>query len=180
MSKISCDTCMDLMPLVTDCIASEDSRLLVEEHIKTCESCKNVFMSADPSKVQMNDKIIVGKIKKQLSYFILVVILIGAVSGMMLTNSMNMFYNALIMPLIGGLGFLVLRKKTVWLTVGLFAFTSIWQFIQFYITEGVSQGSSIFDLAIGSLFYSGIYTFFIIIGIVIAMLLEYAFRRDSK
>ncbi len=147
MSKISCDTCMDLMPLVTDCIASEDSRLLVEEHIKTCESCKNVFMSADPSKVQMNDKIIVGKIKKQLSYFILVVILIGAVSGMMLTNSMNMFYNALIMPLIGGLGFLVLRKKTVWLTI---------------------------------LFYSGIYTFFIIIGIVIAMLLEYAFRRDSK
>lgn len=180
MSKISCDTCLDLMPLVEDGIASKDSCLLVDEHIKTCESCKKLFMSADSSERQMNDKIIVGKIKKQLSYLILVVILIGAVLGMMITNSMNMFYNALIMPLIGGLEFYVLRKNTAWLTGGLFLFTSIWQFLQFYIVDGVPTGSSVLDLAVGSLFYSVIYTFFSIIGIVIAMLLEYAFRRDSK
>ena len=32
MSKISCDTCLDLIPLVKDGVSSQDSRKLVEDH----------------------------------------------------------------------------------------------------------------------------------------------------
>ena len=32
MNEISCDVCMDLIPLVQDGIASEDSREAVEQH----------------------------------------------------------------------------------------------------------------------------------------------------
>ena len=39
MKEITCDICMDLMPLVQDGIASEDSRNAVEEHVKRCEQC---------------------------------------------------------------------------------------------------------------------------------------------
>ena len=40
MNKISCEICKDLIPLVKDGIASEDSVAAVEEHIKECENCK--------------------------------------------------------------------------------------------------------------------------------------------
>jgi len=40
VNKITCDMCKDLMPLVKDGIASEDSRLAVTEHLKECEDCK--------------------------------------------------------------------------------------------------------------------------------------------
>ena len=43
MIKITCDMCMDLMPLVQDGVASEDSIAAVEQHIKTCSECKSVF-----------------------------------------------------------------------------------------------------------------------------------------
>ncbi len=180
MSKISCDVCIDLIPLVKDNVASEDSKLLVEDHIKTCETCRLSYLGENQLESQIDDKIIVRKIKKQLSYYLLAFILLGTVIGIMLTNSMNMFYNALIMPTIGGLGYLLLRKKTAILPIGLFTLAFIWQTVQFYLTEGIPQGSSILDLFQMSLFYSGIYTLFSIIGIVIAWLLHYAFRRDRK
>lgn len=178
MNNISCDVCMDLIPLAKDGIASEDSRLLVEEHIKTCASCKLLYLGEEQLDSQMDDKIIVRKIKKQISYFLLTLVLLGTILGMLLTNSMNMFYNALIMPAVGGLGYLALKKRTAWLPLGLFCFTFLWQSLQFYFIEGI--GSGIFASIQMSFFYSGSYTFFSIIGIAIAWLLQYAFRRDTK
>ena len=35
--KITCDMCLDLMPLVLDGLASEDSEKAVREHIAGCE-----------------------------------------------------------------------------------------------------------------------------------------------
>lgn len=43
MKEISCDVCLDLMPLVRDGVASEDSRGAVEAHIAGCESCRNLY-----------------------------------------------------------------------------------------------------------------------------------------
>ena len=43
MDKISCDICMDLIPLVKDGIASEDSCDAVTKHISKCEKCKVEF-----------------------------------------------------------------------------------------------------------------------------------------
>ena len=38
--KISCNIIEDLLPLYVDEAASEDSRQLVEEHLKGCPSCR--------------------------------------------------------------------------------------------------------------------------------------------
>ena len=43
MREITCDMCMDLMPLVQDGVASEDSVLAVEGHIQKCPKCKAMF-----------------------------------------------------------------------------------------------------------------------------------------
>ena len=50
MNKITCDICKDLMPLVKDGIASEDSRLAVMEHVNECETCKKLFESENAEK----------------------------------------------------------------------------------------------------------------------------------
>ena len=44
MNKISCDMCIDLMPLVQDGVASEDSRSYIEEHTAHCPACKKLFI----------------------------------------------------------------------------------------------------------------------------------------
>jgi len=43
MYEISCDMCMDLMPLVRDGVASPDSVAAVERHIAGCDRCRVLF-----------------------------------------------------------------------------------------------------------------------------------------
>ena len=66
MTKISCQVCLDLMPLVKDNVASQESRKLVFEHIRQCQGCKNEYESGNYTLPEMNDKRVIQKIKKQL------------------------------------------------------------------------------------------------------------------
>lgn len=43
MDKLSCEMCMDLMPLVRDGVASGDSRQAVEAHMQCCETCSRAY-----------------------------------------------------------------------------------------------------------------------------------------
>ena len=51
MNEISCDLCMDLLPLVKDGVASEDSVKAVEAHIASCESCHALFNGEIPAQI---------------------------------------------------------------------------------------------------------------------------------
>ena len=44
MSKISCDVIKDLLPLYIDEVVSEDTKILVEEHIAECDECREVLL----------------------------------------------------------------------------------------------------------------------------------------
>lgn len=43
MSKISCNVINDLLPLYYDGVCTQESRVLVEEHLKECPSCRKVL-----------------------------------------------------------------------------------------------------------------------------------------
>lgn len=43
--KLSCSIIQDLLPLYAEDLASEDTRTLVEEHLRDCEDCANVLNS---------------------------------------------------------------------------------------------------------------------------------------
>lgn len=45
--KISCGIINDLLPLYHDNICSEESRIIVQEHLKTCESCRALLDQMD-------------------------------------------------------------------------------------------------------------------------------------
>lgn len=178
MNKMSCDVCMDLIPLVKDDIANSGSRLFVEEHIKTCEACNIIYMGKEQIEIKMDDSAVVNKIKRQISNFLIAIILIGTVFGMMITNSIDMFYNALIMPIIGAIGYILLKEKAILLTVCLFIFSSIWHIVQLFSSGGSRE--RFVDIVLAAMFYSAIYALFSLIGIFIAWLLKYAFGRDNK
>ena len=49
-----CNIVQDLIPLVVDQIASDESVILVEEHIKTCEECSKMFSLSKDSVLDDN------------------------------------------------------------------------------------------------------------------------------
>ena len=51
--KYSCDLIRDLLPLYCDQVCSQDSAEAVQEHINTCEECKNIYMGMQQN-ISMN------------------------------------------------------------------------------------------------------------------------------
>lgn len=43
MEKISCNVIQDILPLYVDEVVSEDTKVLIEEHLKNCEVCRRVY-----------------------------------------------------------------------------------------------------------------------------------------
>ncbi len=179
MSKISCDMCLDLIPLVKDGVASKDSCQAVHEHLAECDACSLIYDSDNSIAIVMDDRIVVSKIKKQLTIITLAIMLIGTSFGLWISDSMNIFYNALILPAIGALGYLLLKKKAYLLSVGIFLFSMGWIAIRelIYGVLGYSDFKSLFLMAF---WWSFIYVFFIALGTVIAWLFSYAFRKEKK
>lgn len=75
MNEISCNVIKDLLPLYNDEVVSEDSRQLIEGHLKMCESCKreyellhrSLILPMNRSVVQSEAKTI-KKLKQKVSF----------------------------------------------------------------------------------------------------------------
>jgi hypothetical protein len=99
--NISCHVVLDLIPLVKDHIASEDSINLVSEHLESCQSCKYEFESPCLSvTAEFDDKRVVSSIKKKLFIASSLLLLLGAFIGMALNkNSSSNLFPAIIIVL---------------------------------------------------------------------------------
>ena len=176
--NISCDVCLDLMPLVHDNVASYDSNTLVYEHIKNCNSCKAEFENSTMiCKNSIDDKKIINSIKKNLLLTGLLFTVFGALIGIFLSNSFAMFYNFLIMPIVGGCAYFTLKKKWYLAPIGIFVLSYIWIFIQ-HIFDGILSSGLKIEVFLAPMFLSSIYTGLTILGVLIAMLLKFALRKE--
>lgn len=175
MNKISCDICMDLIPLVNDQVASQESGKAVLAHIKDCESCRGFSETGQMDKEEMNDNRLLLKIRKQLYLAGVIAIIIGAILGTALTDGIGLFYNILIMPIIGVIGYLLLRKKSYYVPLILFAFIYVWLFIK-YLVEGIAFSGAM----IMPFYWAFIYTGLCALGLVIGFLLKIAFGKEGK
>jgi hypothetical protein len=175
--NISCNLVSDLIPLVKDGVASADSTLIVIEHIKSCESCKAEFETFEVAKLEQSsieDEKIIFAIKRSIFITQLIILMAGAIVGVALSNSMGMFYNFIIMPIIGGISFMAFRRKWYLAPIIIFALTYLWQ-----TTIGiVSEGFEWIALYSG-LYFSVIYTVLVGVGIIIAMLLKFTFKKEG-
>lgn len=179
-TNISCDVCLDLIPLVKDGVASEDSIAIVNRHINYCKSCKDIFNGENINlDIQIDDKKIIGSIKKNLYLIGILLILIGDLFGIGLSNSMGMFYNFVIMPIIGGCSYFLLKKKWFYAPIGVFLLSYFWLLIA-YLIEGILEHSSIIQFFAAPLVLSTIYSTLAIVGIVIVVLLKFAFKKEEE
>lgn len=185
MDKISCDICMDLIPLVKDGIASEDSCDAVTKHISKCEKCKVEFDEIKEKKkinnedIKINDKKIISKIKNQLIRGAIIMIVLGSFIGVGISESEWMFYNIVIMPIIGGVGYFIFRKKSYILPISIFTLTYVWDFIK-YMVESPTNKMGWREILTVPATWATIYTGLCTLGILIGFLLYIAFKKEGK
>ena len=165
--KEKCEIIRDLLPLVQDGVASEASCRLVREHLETCEECRSAY-SLDPLKMpdETLDRRLIASVRKAFFLMGIVLLLIGALVGVAVTDSMNVFYNFILMPGLGMLGYWLFRGKSLLVPLGIFLLAYLFQI------PGTGFADS-FPMAV-------LYALLCGLGLGIGFLLDYAFAREGK
>ncbi|MPW24208.1 zf-HC2 domain-containing protein [Alkalibaculum sp. M08DMB] len=127
----------------------------------------------------MNEESIISKIKKQLFIIAMGIVVIGIMLGIALSDTMGMFYNILIMPTIGAIGYFALNKKAYHIPIALFVFSYVGLFIK-YIFQGIFEEGFIISMFVMPVYWSGIYAGLCTVGVIIALLLKIAFGKEVK
>lgn len=169
MSNISCDICMDLIPLVQDSVASEGSLLAVKQHIASCPQCRALYDErppADADHPRLN-----AKVKTKLHGFFAFLVLLGIFFGISLLVQEGILYLELFLPLLGVCSYVVFRWKALWKMPLLLG-------VLFLIAHGITvlQGED-FNL-LGVLFWLLINSVLTDMGTTIVGLLHFAFRKE--
>lgn len=178
MLKITCDVILDLIPLVKDGVASEDSTKIVMEHIEDCRSCEAEMTHGNEVKqVKIkNEKRIISAIKRSIFITQIIILMVGAIVGVVLSNSMGLFYNFLIMPILGGLAYLTFKEKWFLAPIVVFVFTYLYITISTIIMDGFHGAVFLY----AGLHFSFIYGVLVCIGVVITILLKIAFGKKGE
>ena len=172
MNEITCELCMDLLPLVLDGVASPDSNMAVEHHLASCNVCREHCHDKTPPPIDTYKSW--EKIHFQLQISFGTIMMLGIFFGLSLTTERNIFYNTLIMPIIGLLGYIIFQKKALYCVPILILITHC--FTNFFCIIRDVEHLKLRGLLISTFLYS----IFSIIGTVIGILFQYAFRKDCK
>ena len=169
MNKITCDMCIDLMPLVQDGVASEDSRNAVLQHLQECPDCRALYEGEIPTPSKSNE--LLGKVQRKAQLFSAMVMMFGIFYGLMLTAGNELFMNVIIMPIIGGIGYYLFRWKALYIVPGLL-------FVTHFFTNALGLGGEVLE-PIGFFMWTAIYCGVALVGFVIAALLHFAFKKED-
>lgn len=105
-------------------------------------------------------------------------IVFGALMGVYLSDSMGMFYNILIMPIVGACGYLTLKRKWYIVPACIFALTCIYLIVQ-QISGGVLANGPSIELIFMPLFLSSIYLMLTLLGVLITFLIKFALGKEG-
>ena len=169
MNKITCDMCIDLMPLVQDGVASEDSRNAVLHHLQECPDCRALYEGEVPA--PSNTKELLTKIQRKARIFSAMVMMFGIFYGLMLTAGNGIFMNVIIMPIIGGIAYYLFRWKAIVIVPPLLLVTH-------FITNALGlEGERLLPVEV--LLWTAIYCGVTLVGFVIAALLHFVFKKED-
>ncbi len=176
-SKLSCDVVRDLIPLVKDDIASDESKRLVLEHTAECSECRKLLGEYVVLQISDVNRLFL-KLKSRLSASSVFFMFAAMFIGLSLSYDADMFYNSLIMPIVGALGYGAFGSRAVFkvpiiltalnLSIGILN-----------IIRGLEAGSFA-DVLSMSVLWAIIYSIFAIVGILIASLFHFAFKKEDQ
>ena len=169
MNEITCEVCMDLMPLVQDGVASGDSVKAVQQHIQHCPDCRALFEGQAPLPADKGK--ILEKLNRKMQLASAMVLMFGVLFGLMLTAGSGIFHNALIMPIIGAIGYYLFRWRGLYLIPSILLVTHL-------VINALGMGQEVLDV-VTLVMWTGLYCIFALIGFVIAALLHFVFRKED-
>ena len=170
MNKISCDICVDLLPLMQDGVASDDSRNAVLRHMQECADCRALYEGEIPAPSSSKD--LLKKIQRKARIFWAMVLMFGIFYGLMLTAGTGLFMNLIIMPIIGGISYYLFRWKALVILPPLLLVTH-------FITNALGLGGEYLS-PVDVLLWTAIYCGIAAIGFVIAALLHFVFKKENE
>lgn len=175
---VTCDVIRDIMPLVADGVASDDSARLLEQHIGHCAECMSFYndmrssAAVPPIAAPDDDKKIMSRIRKRYVLFVAMIMMIGAMVGVHFIDTEFIFQNFLLMPLVGALSYVCFKEKGA-IMAGAVILMSL-------LRGAVILLSTHPDDAAGSVEVGFIMAIFALLGFFAAWLLAFAFRREKK
>ena len=182
--KTECSIVRDLLPLYVENMTSPETSQYVKAHLTDCPECQAelTLLSGEEKFVaekknndeKVNDakpfKKIMKKMNRQLytiSYFLIIFFIF---LGFGFTGGENLMYNSLIMPVVGIFGYYVFRWKAIYKMP-----------ILLLIIDSFICIFNLVALDLYSAFmWTMIYSIFVFVGIAIAFLLHFAFRKEDK
>ncbi|MBE6785430.1 MAG: zf-HC2 domain-containing protein [Ruminococcaceae bacterium] len=179
--KIDCCVVRDLLPLYAEKLVSVKTAELVEEHLTECSACKKELeliaadgfaelknngadnaLSAEPLK-KFARKL---SLRMQSMYYALIILFVFL--GLNITAGSDMMYNSLIMPVVGVFGYFAFRLRSLYKLPVLLLFIEGFATVFGLLNE---EWQAI-------LMWTPIYLIFIYLGVAVAFLFHYAFRKE--
>ena len=182
--KTECSVIRDLLPLYVEDMVSAETARFIEEHLENCPECQAELTSLkegaeleaiEPKPIQKPDsskpfKKIMKKMNTQFNMLAYSLIIFFIFLGFSWTAGENLMYNSLIMPIVGIFGYYVFGWRAVYkMPILLFAMD---MFICIFKLAEIDLYSAFL--------WTLIYSAFVLVGIAIAFLLHFAFRKENK
>ena len=181
--KTKCSIVRDLLPLYVEDMVSAETAQYVNDHLKECSECQKEFenikeggnlpvihrpvlpdASAKPFKKMMK------RLNRQIDMLAYALIIFFIFLGFGWTDGENLMYNSILMPVVGIFGYYVFRWKAVYKV----------PFLLLLIDRAVFASQLIEIGFPDTLTWTLIYSVFVFVGMIIAFLLHYAFKKEEK
>lgn len=182
--KNECSIIKDLLPLYVEDMVSTETAEYVGEHVKGCPACQAELAAlkegAEPAAEEKKStpvpdgersfKKIMKRVNRKFYSLAYAAIIFFIFLGFGWTAGEHMMYNSLIMPIVGVFGYCVFKWKAIYkVPVLLLALDMIVCFFKLVELDFYS-----------AVMWTLIYCIFVFVGIAIAFLLHYAFRKEKK
>ena len=181
--KTECSIVKDLLPLYVEDMVSPETEQYINEHLSECEECKaeleslktgeSIAKIEDKQTVDPNEAKPFKKMMKRMNrrFYSLAysLIIFFIFLGFGWTNGENLMYNSLIMPVVGVFGYCIFNWKSLYKVP-----------VLLLIIDMLVCVFKLIEIDIYSAFmWTIIYSIFVYVGIAIAFLLHYAFRKEN-
>ena len=182
--KTECSVVRDLLPLYIEDMVSTETAQYINEHLKNCNECQaelaNLREGAELSTVEAKPvtrsedakpfKKMMKRMNRQFYSIAYAALIFLIFLGFGWTGGENLMYNSLIMPIVGIFGYYVFRWKAIYKVP-----------ILLLIIDTFVCLFKLVDLDLYSAFlWTVIYSIFVFVGIAIAFLLHFAFRKEKN
>ena len=178
--KLDCCVVRDLLPLYVENMVSDQTAEQIKQHLAECPDCLNEYNSfgstsrLDALEVPQPDaqpfKKIMRKMNRQMFALAYGLIIFFILWGFSLTGGENLMYNSVIMPIVGLFGYYVFKWKALFKMPILLLLINL---LAYHLHFAEIDFVSVFP-------WTAIYSIFVVVGVLIAFLLHFAFRKERK